>query len=118
MVCDRNIYVAIGTFASFCSYINVPFAAKNVPLSPLDHHSSSSVTDCHRLSQSNQSRRPKRFFSPHDIVSSSSSSPLFFDALPSLLPCRIADKEQRLGVESGSIRIDEGSLKIVGWIGE
>ena len=97
MVCDRNIYVAIGTFASFCSYINVPFAAKNVPLSPLTLHS---------------------LLSPHDIVLSSSSSPLFFDALPSLLPCRIADKEQRLGVESGSIRIDEGSLKIVGWIGE
>ena len=32
--------------------------------------------------------------------------------------CRIADKEQRLGVESGSIRIDERGVKIVGWIGE
>lgn len=52
------------------------------------------------------------FFSPHDIVSSSSSS-LFFDAPPSSFASDISDREERLGVEAGSIRIDGRSGKIV-----
>ena len=44
---------------------------------------------------------------------------VFFDASPSSsFMSDIADKEQRLGVESGSLRIDERGVKIVGWIGE